>query len=456
MRRGKITKQEWIRLAVTVSVIIIAIVKLYPFYPLEEVFDFGLDLQGGVRLVYAITGADKMSAEHLQRSIDQVITILTTRVDQFGLADPEIKQMGPDRVLVNLPGVIDRADAERLVGQTAILQFHNLIRAGVRADSDLGIPGFRERILRDREGIPHLVEREPILTGAALASAEARIDTAPGAVGRFHIALEFTREGAEQFIAALARRNPGDRIAITLDDIVLSAPQITASILDAAARGWRAVIDTTTITGDFSRDEARILAISLRAGALPVELTPIEQETIGPTLGRDSIRRGIIAVVTGFILVLLYMPIYYRFLGLAAVFTLILTMLIVFGGLALFGATLTLPGIAGILLTIGMAVDANVIIFERIKEERCAGKSPRVAVKSGFDRSLSALADANITTLLTAGILIIVGTGPVQGFAITLGIGVLGTLFSALVASRFLLETTGLAAMGPAPALVEG
>ncbi len=453
MRRGKITKKEWIRLAVIVSVIIIAIVNLYPFYPLEDVINLGLDLQGGVRLVYGIEGADEMSAEQLQRDIEQVITILTTRVDQFGLANPEIKQMGTDRVLVNLPGVIDLMEAERLVGQTAILQFHNVITAGVRADSDLGVPGFRERILRDREGIPYLVEREPILTGAALASAAARIDTAPGAVGRFHIALEFTREGAEQFIAALAGLNPGDRLAVTLDDTVLSAPQITASIKDAAARGWRAVIDTTTITGHFSRDEARILAISLRAGALPVELIAMEQEMIGPTLGRDSIRMGIITVVTGFILVLLYMPIYYRFLGLAAVFALILTMLIVFGGLALFGATLTLPGIAGILLTIGMTVDANVIIFERIKEERRAGKSPLAAVKSGFDRSLSALADANITTLLTAGILIVVGTGPVQGFAITLGIGVLGSLFSALVASRFLLETTGLATIVSAPAL---
>jgi protein-export membrane protein SecD len=455
MRWGKITKKEWIRLAVTISIIIIAIINLYPFYPLEDVLDLGLDLKGGVRLVYGIEGAEKMPAEEVQRNIEQVITILTTRVDQFGLANPEIKQMGPDRVLVNLPGVIDLKDAERLVGQTALLLFYNVITAGMRPGDDLGIPGFRERILRDREGRPYLVEREPILTGAALASAEARIDPTPGAIGRFHIALEFTREGAQQFIDALAGLNPGDRIAITLDDIVLSAPQITASIKEAAARGVRGIIDSTTITGNFSRDEARILAISLRAGALPVELVPMEQEMIGPTLGRDSIRMGIITVVTGFILVLIYMPIYYRFLGLAAVFALILTMLTVFGGLALFDATLTLPGIAGILLTIGMAVDANVIIFERIKEERQAGKSTRAAVKSGFEQSFSALADANITTLLTAGILIIVGTGPVQGFAITLGLGVLGSLFSALVASRFLLETTGLAAMGMSPALEE-
>ena len=451
MKRGRIAKKEWMRLAVIVSVIIIAIVNLYPFHPLEDVINFGLDLRGGVRLVYGIEGADEMSAEQLQRDIDQVITILATRVDQFGLAEAVVKPMGADRVLVNLPGVIDLKEAERLVGQTAILQFHNVIRAGTGADADLGIPGFRERILRDRKGIPYLVEREPILTGAALDSAEARID--PEAVGRFHIALEFTWEGAEQFITALAGLNPNDRIAITLDDVVISAPGITASIKEAAARGPRGVIDSTTITGDFSRDEARILAISLRAGSLPVELIPMEQELIGPTLGRDSIRIGIITVVTGFILVLLYMPIYYRLLGLVAVFALILTMLIVFGGLALFGATLTLPGIAGILLTIGMTVDANVIIFERIREEQRAGKSPRAAVKGGFDRSLSALADANITTLLTAGILIVVGTGPVQGFAITLGIGVIGSLFSALVAGRFLLETIGLVTALPAPAL---
>ena len=236
-----------------------------------------------------------------------------------------------------------------------------------------------------------------------------------------------------------------DRLAIVLDGTIYSAPRITESIKQAAAQGWRQVKDSTTITGQFTKEEATRIAIVLRAGALPVEIKVVEENTIGPTLGSDSIRAGMITIVTGFVLILLYMPIYYRVLGIVTDVALVLNMLIVFATLVLFRATLTLPGIAGIILTIGMTVDANVIIFERIKEERRTGRSTLAAVRAGFEKSLSALIDANVTTLLTAVILLLVGTGPIKGFAVTLGIGVVGSLFCALVASRLLLEKAGFA-----------
>jgi preprotein translocase subunit SecD len=272
--------------------------------------------------------------------------------------------------------------------------------------------------------------------------------------GNLYISLSFNQEGAEQFVEALRHlkgdnpdtpQNEGDLLAIVLDNTIYSAPRITKSIKDAAAQGWRSVQNSTTISGQFTKEEATRIAIVLRAGALPVAVKIAEENTVGPTLGSDSIKRGMITIVIGFILILLYMPIYYRGLGVVAGVALILNMLIVFASLVIFNATLTLPGIAGIILTIGMTVDANVIIFERIKEERRTGKSPLASVRAGFEKSLSTLLDANITTLLTALILLLIGTGPIKGFAITLGIGVVGSLYCALVASRLLLEKAGFA-----------
>jgi preprotein translocase subunit SecD len=230
-----------------------------------------------------------------------------------------------------------------------------------------------------------------------------------------------------------------------LDGVVYSAPAVSQEIKDTARReGWRGVREGTVISGIRTFEEARLLAVVLRSGALPVEVTVLEEATVGPTLGSDSIRRGTMAILISFILVLLYMPTYYRWLGLVADAALLLNMLIVFSALRAFGATLTLPGIAGLILTIGMTVDANVIIFERIKEERRTGKAPRACIVSGFSKSMSAILDANLTTLITAVILFSLGSGPVEGFAITLALGVVGSLFCALVASRFLLESTGL------------
>jgi len=454
MAHSNMTRSDWLRFGTVLLIIVGSLALLYPFWPLKDVVPLGLDLQGGVRLVLEAQDVSGMTAAQKQDTIDRVITILNNRVDQFGMANAEIKRMGTDRVLVNLPGTKDPTEARTLIGQTAMLQFHKVVEAGTSPNSDLVPSSSAQEVLYNREGIPYVVETEPLLTGAALSEALVRTSQSMQNAGELYIALTFNQEGAQQFVDALRKlkgddpntpQNEGDLLAVVLDNVIYSAPRITQSIKDAAAKGWRNVQSTTTISGKFTKEEATRIAIVLRAGALPVAVKVVEENTVGPTLGNDSIRRGMMTIVIGFIVIMLYMPIYYRLLGIVADAALILNMLILFASLVIFHATLTLPGIAGIILTIGMTVDANVIVFERIKEERRTGKSPLASVRTGYEKSLSALLDANITTILTALILLLVGTGPVKGFAITLGIGVVGSLYCALIASRLLLEKAGFA-----------
>lgn len=448
------TRNDWIRFGTVLLVVIGSLALLYPFWPLKDVVNLGLDLQGGVRLVLEAQGLEGMDEAQKRDTLNRIITILNNRVDQYGLANAEIKRLGMSRVLVNLPGTKDPEEARNLIGQTAMLKFLKVVEAGTSPNSDLVPSSATQEVLYNRDGIPYIVESEPLLTGAALSDARVRTSQSMQTAGNLYISLSFNQEGAEQFVEALRHlkgdnpdtpQNEGDLLAIVLDNTIYSAPRITKSIKDAAAQGWRSVQNSTTISGQFTKEEATRIAIVLRAGALPVAVKIAEENTVGPTLGSDSIKRGMITIVIGFILILLYMPIYYRGLGVVAGVALILNMLIVFASLVIFNATLTLPGIAGIILTIGMTVDANVIIFERIKEERRTGKSPLASVRAGFEKSLSTLLDANITTLLTALILLLIGTGPIKGFAITLGIGVVGSLYCALVASRLLLEKAGFA-----------
>ncbi len=445
MPHNTMMRNDWLRFGTLLLVAVGSLALLYPFWPPKDVLDLGLDLRGGVRLVLEAQGTEEMDFNQQTDTLNRIITILDNRVDQYGLANAEIKRMGSNRVLVNLPGTKDPAEARHLIGQTAMLEFRKVVKAGTSPNSDLVPTSAMQEILMDRDGIPYILESELLLTGGALSDAKVRASQAVQTAGQLYIALDFNQEGAQQFVDALRQLAVDDRLAIVLDGTIYSAPRITESIKQAAAQGWRQVKDSTTISGQFTKEEATRIAIVLRAGALPVEIKVVEENTIGPTLGSDSIRAGMITIVTGFVLILLYMPIYYRMLGIVTDVALILNMLIVFAALVLFHATLTLPGIAGIILTIGMTVDANVIIFERIKEERRTGKSSLAAVRAGFEKSLSALLDANVTTLLTALILLFVGTGPIKGFAITLGIGVIGSLFCALVASRLLLEKAGFA-----------
>lgn len=455
MAHHHFTRSDWIRLGIVIAVAVAALVYVYPFWPLDDVVQLGLDLQGGVRMVLEPEGIAEMSEETKSDVLDQIITILNNRVNQYGLANPEIRVFGGERILVNLPGTTDPEDARRLIGQTAMLEFRRVIKAGQSELDELIPTSSSQEVLRNREGIPYLVDREVLLTGAALSNAKVGTSTSLQTAGRYYILMEFNQEGAQRFVTIMNRMDVNELLAIILDGTIYSAPAISQSIKDAAAQGWRNIADTTSITGDFDGEEVKILAIALRAGALPVGINIAEETTVGPTLGADSIRRGMMTIAIGFVLILIYMFAFYRLLGFVSNVALVLNMLIVFGALNMFEAVLTLPGFAGIILTIGMTVDANVIIFERIKEERRTGKSPLAAVRSGFEKSLSTLFDANITTLITAFVLLLLGTGPVRGFAVTLGIGVLGSLFCALVVSRLLLEKTGFSSFIPVKVIQE-
>ncbi len=457
-------RADWIRLGVVLAALLASLGLLYPFFPLGNVIKLGLDLQGGVRLVLEARVLDSktgemiplresgMDASKQQDIVNQLVTIFSERIDQYGMANAEIRPVGRDRVEVKIPKVQNPEEAERLLGSTALLEFRKVIDASTSyADLEARRTLIQEILPNPDRTEWYLVEADPLLTGDVLDNAVVRTSTDPRNPG-FLIALTFNREGAERFVEALRRLQVNDRLAIVLDNTVYSAPAVTSSIKQAAAQGWRAVQDSTTITGRFTLDEAKLLAVVLRSGALPTQVDIIEQQTIGPTLGAEYIRRGMTALVVSFVFVLVYMVVYYRWLGLAADAALVMTVLLVFAALRAFGATLTLPGIAGIVLTIGMAVDANVVIFERIKEERRTGKAPRACVAAGFAKSLSAVLDANITTIIVAFILFLLGSGPVEGFGITLGLGVASSMFAALVLSRLILETTGLGEFIPARA----
>ncbi len=465
MAHHHFTRGDWIRIGVVVAVIAVALYYVYPFWPISKVVQLGLDLQGGVRMVLEpdpnqeIAGTGKTFSELDDAAkkdvLDQIIAILNNRTDQYGVVNPEIRIFGGERILVNLPGTTNPEDARRLIGQTALLEFRRVIQAGSSPYDELIPSSSSQEVLRNRDGVPFIVDREVLLTGAALSNAKVGTSTSLQSNGLYYVSLTFNQAGAERFASVMGQMNVGDLLAIVLDGTIYSAPAISQSIKDAAAQGWRSIVDSTTIQGNFTADEVKILAIALRAGALPVAITIAEETSVGPSLGADSIRRGVMTIVIGFALILIYMFVFYRILGFVANMALILNMLIVFAALNVFGAVLTLPGIAGIILTIGMTVDANVIIFERVKEERRTGKSPLAAVRAGFEKSLSTLLDANITTLITAFILLLLGTGPIRGFAVTLGIGVLGSLFCALVASRLLLEKTGFSSFIPVKVIQE-
>jgi preprotein translocase subunit SecD len=502
MSHHGMTRNDWVRFAIVVLVAVGSLYLLYPFWPLSDVVKLGLDLQGGVRMILEMEGADQMTDTERQEKIDQVVTILNTRTDQYGLANTEIRQYDDRHILVSIPGesgkwiceecdytydvakgdplsgiepgtpfsdlpedwrcpgcpetvtkasfVPSYEDARKLIGQTAVLEFRKAIEIGTSALDDLVPSSNREEVLRNDQGVPYIVERTVRLTGDALTNAVVRTGQTLQTAGQYIVALTFSQQGAEEFAKILIDLGADAYLAIILDNVVYSAPRIDESIVRLAReQGWRGVQDQTSITNIRNQEDARILAVVLRAGALPVAIQIVDEETVGPTLGADSIRRGIMTILIGFVLIVIYMFAYYRILGFVANIALVLNMLIVFAALVLFQAVLTLPGIAGIILTIGMTVDANVIIFERVKEERRTGKSPLAAVRSGFEKSLSTLLDANVTTLITALILLLLGTGPIRGFAITLGIGIVGSLFCALVASRMLLERAGFAEFIP-------
>jgi preprotein translocase subunit SecD len=378
---------------------------------------------------------DKESGQIKKLATEQALETIRNRIDQFGVSEPDIRQQGEKRLLIQLPGIKDTKRAKDLIGRTALLEFklvdetHDLnsaLEGNVPPGSEV-LYGIKEdpetrRVIKT----PYLIKKQTLLTGAQLTDARVQIDSQ---YNEPYVSINFDKKGGRDF-ERITGENVKKRLAIVLDNKVYSAPVIQEKISGGQAR----------ITGRFTTEEARDLAIALRAGALPAPVNILEERTVGPSLGTDSIRKGLISMCVGGILVILFMIVYYRGAGLIADIALIVNIILIAGGLAGFQATLTLPGIAGIILTIGMAVDANVLIFERIREELSIGKTPRAAVDSGFDRASLTILDANVTTLIAALVLFQFGTGPVKGFAVTLSLGVLSSLFTALILSRLIFD----------------
>lgn len=378
---------------------------------------------------------DKRAADLKKLTIEHSVETIRNRVDQFGVAEPEIIPEGDDRIMIQLPGIKDAERAKNLIGKTALLEFkivdeENSLDEALRGnipDGSIIAYGAREDRASGQKGqVPYLLKNKTLLTGASLETAKVQISDR---YGEPHVSIKFNSQGAADF-DRITNENVRKRLAIVLDGVVHSAPVIQERISGGQAQ----------ITGNFTMEEARDLAIVLRAGALPAPVNLLEETTVGPSLGSDSINQGIMAALLGFLLVVIFMVIYYKLSGLVADSVLILNVIIVLGILAAFKATLTLPGIAGIVLVIGMAVDANVLIFERIREEMRIGKPPSAAVEAGYSKAFVTILDSNVTTLIAALFLFAFGTGPIKGFALTLSIGIVVSMFTAIFVTRMIFD----------------
>lgn len=397
----------------------------------------------------------RLSSDEARRikdnAADQVLEIIRNRIDQFGVAEPTIHRQAENEIVVQLPGVKDPKRAVDIIGKTAQLEFKIVDdEAPVAAELNSSIlPGEEAHLLERFKGkipendeilfqrdviketgavikIPYLLKKEILLTGDLLTEARVNIDT------RFnepYVSMTFNTAGAKIF-EDITGKNVRKRLAIILDGNVYSAPVIQEKISGGDAQ----------ITGRFSMEEAKDLAIVLRAGALPAPVRTLQNVTVGPSLGRDSIEAGKMAGIIGTVLVIIFMVIYYKLSGIIADFALLLNVILLLGAMASLNATLTMPGIAGIILAIGMAVDSNVLMFERMREELRAGKTPKAAVDSGYKKAFWTIFDSHVTVLITAAVLFQFGTGPIKGFAVTLSLGVAINLFTALIGTKTVFD----------------
>ncbi len=395
--------------------------------PLAGLAGGGLDLiveavEGGV---ITLSMTEESVQARIASAVTQSIEIVRRRVDEYGVAEPSIQRQGTERILVQLPGIDDPDRIKELLKTTAKMVFR-LVDENADPLAARAPPGSEILYEEDFPGEfqPIVVRKRVEVSGENLTDAQPTYDQ-----GRPVVSFRFDATGAKRF-ADTTSKNVGRRFAIVLDNKVVSAPVIREPILQGNG----------VISGSFTAQEANDLALLLRAGALPAPLQYLEERTVGPDLGADSIRAGKIACTIGFLLVIIFMVAAYGLFGLAADVALITNIFLIIGTLSAMQATLTLPGIAGIVLTIGMAVDANVLIFERIREEIRAGKSPFNAVESGYKRAFITIVDANVTTFIAAAILFAFGSGPVQGFAVTLGIGIISSMFTATVLTRLLVS----------------
>jgi SecD/SecF fusion protein len=457
----------------------------------KKAIHLGLDLQGGMHLVLEVDRS-KMNAAEGKDAVDRAMEVLRQRIDQFGVAEPLIQKEGEDRIVIQLPGLTERKRALDLIGKTALLEF-KLVRtaeetksvfdkldgylathaattdtalrrtalsshvlsmdfaAFVRSEDLpavqqlLATPGLDSIIPGDSQlqwGTPdaatqgvtgrylYVLKREPEMRGGSIATANAQIGLESTNPGSWGVSMKMTPSGRIDF-ARITGANIGRNLAIVLDGVVSSAPVIR----DRIPTG-----DASITGGSFNIETARDLAIVLRAGALPAPVRIMEERSVGPSLGSDSIHEGLMAGAIGTVLVIVFMLVYYQLSGLIAIVAMVLNIFYLMACLAGLGATLTLPGIAGVVLTVGMSVDANVLIFERIREELRNQKSVRQAVQLGYDRAFRTILDANVTTIISSVFLFQFGTGPIKGFAITMIIGLIANLFTAVFLTRMVFD----------------
>ncbi|WP_299549487.1 protein translocase subunit SecD [uncultured Tateyamaria sp.] len=383
--------------------------------------DIVVRADGADVIVVSLSDEEKLASD--ERTVQQSLEIVRRRIDEAGTREPTIQRQGSNRILIQVPGIGSAAELKILIGQTAQLTFNPVVN---RTSDQNAAPGIGNKLVPslDEPGLFYVIESAPVVTGEDLVDAQPSFDQN----GSPAVSFRFNTSGARRF-GDYTAENIGSPFAIILDDEVVSAPVIQSHIPGGSG----------IITGNFSVEESTNLAVLLRAGALPAELTFLEERTIGPELGQDSIDAGKIATMVAFAAVLVFMGLSYGLFGLFANIALIINIGLIFGLLSMIGATLTLPGIAGIVLTVGMAVDANVLVFERIREELKSARGPARAIELGYEKALSAILDANITTFITAVILFAMGSGPVRGFAITLGLGILTSVFTAIFVTRLMV-----------------
>ena len=426
---------------ITLLLIAFSLWKLYPPFDIKDAegtviekgkIKLGLDLQGGMYLKLAIDTENMPKDIKPEEAVARALEILRNRIDALGVAEPIIQPEEDKYIVIQLPGIKDPERALNIIGKTALLQFKlvdevNKISDMVDSQGNTVASKIPENVmvLENKEGERMVIEKRDILTGADLVDAKVQM----GQYGAPVVGFKLSPKGGKIF-GEVTGDNVGRRLAIILDDKVYSAPVIRTRI-----SGGEGIIE-----GNFSLEEARDLALVLRAGALPAPVKIINKNIVGASLGADSIEKGKKSIIIGGLLVFLFMAIYYGVSGLIADFALLLNLIFVLGILASLNATLTLPGIAGLVLTIGMAVDANVLIFERIREELRTGKTIRAAIDAGYNRALWTIIDSHVTSLITAAILFQFGTGPIRGFAVTLFWGIVVSLYTAFFVTKAIFD----------------
>ncbi|MCE5299290.1 MAG: protein translocase subunit SecD [Spirochaetia bacterium] len=434
-------KRIQVTAVLTLIFLVFSVWKLWPPFDTKDAqgnilekgkIKLGLDLQGGMYLKLAID-TDKMPADtKLTDAVPRALEILRNRIDELGVAEPLIQQEGEKQIVIQLPGVKDPERALSIIGKTALLEFklvdeRNKISDMTDANGNTiasKIPAG-VRILSDREGNRLVIKDEHVITGAELVDAKVQM----GEYGVPVVWFKFSPQGGQRF-AEITGDNVGKRLAIVLDDKVYSDPVIRTRI-----SGGEGIIE-----GQFTLEDAKDLALVLRAGALPAPVKVISKNVVGPSLGDDSIKKGQRAILIGFLAVVICMAFYYGLSGVIADFALLFNVIFVMGILSALNATLTLPGIAGLTLTMGMAVDANVLIFERIREELRTGKTIRAAIDAGYNRAWLTILDSHVTSLITAAILFQFGTGAVRGFAVTFFWGLIVSLFTAYFITQSMFD----------------